>query len=64
MVRDGLTALIASSAAFRSPFLTFFRHDAGCVRVMKGDIKHFIRCRHFQIERDIDFGAQPAYIVI
>lgn len=51
--------------ALGGALFALFRHQADRMRlVTQGDVEHFRRCRHFQIERQVDLGHQPVNIGI
>ena len=61
--RDGVVACSDIETALGGALLTLFRHQADRMRlVAQGDVEHFRRCRHFQIERQVDLGHQPVDI--
>ena len=52
-------------AAFGRALLALFGNDAGGMRrCAQRDREHFVRRRHFEIERQIDLARQPIDVVV
>ncbi len=52
-------------AAFGRALLAPLGNDAGGVRAMtKRDLEHLLACRHFEVQREVDFGHQPVDVAV